>query len=159
MRALVYLGPRNMELQEAPEPTPGPGEVVLDLVSGQGTRVTPGVAYAPPTFDFKGGLARSRSLDLDTLADPDVAAQLERLAVEVEDALLLFLQGASRIEATAQEGGLRLRVRHLPHPGEGGEFLASALAHRVDELRGCPEQRHPPSVGEVEEAPAVRIER
>jgi 2-desacetyl-2-hydroxyethyl bacteriochlorophyllide A dehydrogenase len=30
MRALVYLGPRRMELQEAPEPRPGPGEVVFE---------------------------------------------------------------------------------------------------------------------------------
>ncbi len=30
MRQLVYLGPRNMELQEAPEPSPGPGEVVFE---------------------------------------------------------------------------------------------------------------------------------
>ncbi len=30
MRALVYLGPRRMELQDAPEPTPGPGEVVFE---------------------------------------------------------------------------------------------------------------------------------
>ena len=30
MRALVYLGPRRMELQEAPEPTQGPGEVVFE---------------------------------------------------------------------------------------------------------------------------------
>lgn len=29
MRQLVYLGPRNMELQEAPDPVPGPGEVVF----------------------------------------------------------------------------------------------------------------------------------
>jgi L-iditol 2-dehydrogenase len=29
MKALVYLGPRNMELQDAPEPEPGPGEVVI----------------------------------------------------------------------------------------------------------------------------------
>ena len=29
MRQLVYLGPRQMELQEAPEPVPGPGEVVF----------------------------------------------------------------------------------------------------------------------------------
>ncbi|MGZ5297377.1 MAG: zinc-dependent alcohol dehydrogenase [Actinomycetota bacterium] len=29
MRALVYLGPGRMELQEAPDPTPGPGEVVI----------------------------------------------------------------------------------------------------------------------------------
>jgi 2-desacetyl-2-hydroxyethyl bacteriochlorophyllide A dehydrogenase len=29
MRALVYLGPRRMELQEAPDPVPGPGEVVF----------------------------------------------------------------------------------------------------------------------------------
>lgn len=29
MRQLVYLGPRRMELQEAPEPEPGPGEVVF----------------------------------------------------------------------------------------------------------------------------------
>jgi 2-desacetyl-2-hydroxyethyl bacteriochlorophyllide A dehydrogenase len=29
MKALVYLGPRNMELQDAPDPTPGPGEVVI----------------------------------------------------------------------------------------------------------------------------------
>ena len=29
MRALVYLGPRRMELQEAPDPEPGPGEVVI----------------------------------------------------------------------------------------------------------------------------------
>ena len=29
MRALVYLGPGRMELQDAPEPTPGPGEVVI----------------------------------------------------------------------------------------------------------------------------------
>jgi len=30
MRQLVYLGPRNMELQEAPEPASGPGEVVFE---------------------------------------------------------------------------------------------------------------------------------
>ncbi|MGZ4150212.1 MAG: zinc-dependent alcohol dehydrogenase [Actinomycetota bacterium] len=30
MRALVYLGPRRMELQEAPEPSPGPGKVVFE---------------------------------------------------------------------------------------------------------------------------------
>ncbi|MGZ5319192.1 MAG: zinc-dependent alcohol dehydrogenase [Actinomycetota bacterium] len=29
MRALVYMGPRRMELQEAPEPAAGPGEVVF----------------------------------------------------------------------------------------------------------------------------------
>lgn len=29
MRALVYLGPGRMELQDAPEPTPAPGEVVI----------------------------------------------------------------------------------------------------------------------------------
>jgi 2-desacetyl-2-hydroxyethyl bacteriochlorophyllide A dehydrogenase len=29
VRALVYLGPGRMELQDAPEPTPGPGEVVI----------------------------------------------------------------------------------------------------------------------------------
>lgn len=29
MRALVYLGPRRMELQDAPDPEPGPGEVVI----------------------------------------------------------------------------------------------------------------------------------
>lgn len=30
MRQLVYLGPRSMDLQEAPEPTPDPGEVVFE---------------------------------------------------------------------------------------------------------------------------------
>jgi 2-desacetyl-2-hydroxyethyl bacteriochlorophyllide A dehydrogenase len=29
MKALVYLGPRRMELQELPDPRPGPGEVVI----------------------------------------------------------------------------------------------------------------------------------
>ena len=29
MKALVYLGPRAMELQETPDPEPGPGEVVI----------------------------------------------------------------------------------------------------------------------------------
>lgn len=29
MRALVYLGPGRMELQDAPDPTPGPDEVVI----------------------------------------------------------------------------------------------------------------------------------
>ena len=29
MRALVYLGPGRMEPQDAPEPAPGPGEVVI----------------------------------------------------------------------------------------------------------------------------------
>lgn len=29
MRALVYVGPGRMELQDAPEPTPGPSEVVI----------------------------------------------------------------------------------------------------------------------------------
>jgi 2-desacetyl-2-hydroxyethyl bacteriochlorophyllide A dehydrogenase len=29
MKALVYLGPRRMELQEAPDPAPGPGDVVV----------------------------------------------------------------------------------------------------------------------------------
>ena len=29
MKALVYLGPRRMELQDAPDPLPGPGEVVI----------------------------------------------------------------------------------------------------------------------------------
>ncbi len=29
MRALVYLGPGRMELQDAPDPEPGPGEVVI----------------------------------------------------------------------------------------------------------------------------------
>ncbi len=29
MKALVYLGPRRMELQDVPEPTPAPGEVVI----------------------------------------------------------------------------------------------------------------------------------
>jgi L-iditol 2-dehydrogenase len=30
MRQLVYLGPRIMDLQEAPEPAPGPGELVFE---------------------------------------------------------------------------------------------------------------------------------
>jgi 2-desacetyl-2-hydroxyethyl bacteriochlorophyllide A dehydrogenase len=29
MRALVYLGPRKLELQDIPEPVPGPGEVLI----------------------------------------------------------------------------------------------------------------------------------
>jgi Threonine dehydrogenase and related Zn-dependent dehydrogenases len=32
MKALVYLGPRRMELQEVPEPVAGPGDVVIDAV-------------------------------------------------------------------------------------------------------------------------------
>jgi 2-desacetyl-2-hydroxyethyl bacteriochlorophyllide A dehydrogenase len=32
MRALVYLGPRRMELQEVPDPVAGPGDVVIDSV-------------------------------------------------------------------------------------------------------------------------------
>jgi L-iditol 2-dehydrogenase len=31
MKALVYLGPRVMELQDAPDPQPGPGEVVIAM--------------------------------------------------------------------------------------------------------------------------------
>lgn len=31
MRQLVYLGPRVMDLQEAPDPTPGPGELVFQV--------------------------------------------------------------------------------------------------------------------------------
>src|SRR5581483_10263555 len=33
VRALVYLGPRRMEVQEAPDPNPGPGEVVLETAA------------------------------------------------------------------------------------------------------------------------------
>ena len=33
MRALVYLGPRRMELQEVPDPQAGPGEVVIRTVA------------------------------------------------------------------------------------------------------------------------------
>jgi 2-desacetyl-2-hydroxyethyl bacteriochlorophyllide A dehydrogenase len=33
MKALVYLGPRHMELQEVPEPQAGPGEVVIRTVA------------------------------------------------------------------------------------------------------------------------------
>lgn len=33
MRALVYMGPRRMELQEAPEPVPGPSEVVFETLA------------------------------------------------------------------------------------------------------------------------------
>jgi L-iditol 2-dehydrogenase len=33
MKALVYLGPRRMELQDAPEPSPGPGEVVFQTAA------------------------------------------------------------------------------------------------------------------------------
>lgn len=33
MKALVYLGPRRMELQETPEPEPGPGEVVMQTAA------------------------------------------------------------------------------------------------------------------------------
>ena len=33
MKALVYLGPRRMEVQEAPEPTPGPGDVVIETAA------------------------------------------------------------------------------------------------------------------------------
>jgi L-iditol 2-dehydrogenase len=32
MKALVYLGPRRMELQEVPDPVAGPGDVVIDSV-------------------------------------------------------------------------------------------------------------------------------
>ena len=33
MKALVYLGPRRMELQEVPEPVPGLGEVVIETAA------------------------------------------------------------------------------------------------------------------------------
>ena len=33
MNALVYLGPRRMELQEVSEPVPGPGEVVIETAA------------------------------------------------------------------------------------------------------------------------------
>ena len=31
MRGVVFLGERRLELQEFPDPTPGPGEVVLAI--------------------------------------------------------------------------------------------------------------------------------
>ncbi|MFB3738752.1 MAG: zinc-binding dehydrogenase, partial [Candidatus Velamenicoccus archaeovorus] len=33
MKALVYLGPRRMELQDAPDPRPGPGDVVVQTAA------------------------------------------------------------------------------------------------------------------------------
>lgn len=33
MKALVYLGPRNMELQDVPDPVPGPREVVVSVAA------------------------------------------------------------------------------------------------------------------------------
>ena len=33
MKALVYLGPRRMELQEVPDPQPGRGEVVIGTIA------------------------------------------------------------------------------------------------------------------------------
>jgi L-iditol 2-dehydrogenase len=33
MKALVYLGPRRMELQDVPEPRAGPGEVVVQTIA------------------------------------------------------------------------------------------------------------------------------
>jgi 2-desacetyl-2-hydroxyethyl bacteriochlorophyllide A dehydrogenase len=33
MNALVYLGPRRMELRDVPEPAPGPGEVVIETAA------------------------------------------------------------------------------------------------------------------------------
>jgi len=31
MRGVVFLGERELELREFPDPTPGPGEVVLEM--------------------------------------------------------------------------------------------------------------------------------
>jgi len=31
MRGIVFLGERQLELREFPDPTPGPGEVVLQM--------------------------------------------------------------------------------------------------------------------------------
>ena len=31
MRGIVFLGNRKLELQDFPDPTPGPGEVVLEM--------------------------------------------------------------------------------------------------------------------------------
>ena len=31
MRGIVFLGNRKLEIQEFPDPTPGPGEVVLEM--------------------------------------------------------------------------------------------------------------------------------
>ena len=39
MRAVVFLGDRELELRDFADPTPGPGEVVLDLGSGGGIDV------------------------------------------------------------------------------------------------------------------------
>ena len=31
MRGVVFLGERRLEVQEFPDPTPGPGEVVIEV--------------------------------------------------------------------------------------------------------------------------------
>ena len=42
MRGVVFLGDRQLELREFPDPTPGPGEVVLESGGTYTTRLLPG---------------------------------------------------------------------------------------------------------------------
>src|SRR2546425_862115 len=96
MRGIVFLGNRKLEIQEFPDPTPGPGEVVLEMkASGMcGSDLHPyraaGNAPAP--------------------LGPGAYGALKRIDVSGRDTLAVFGQGPVGLSATMLGRAMGARV-------------------------------------------------
>src|SRR5262245_66631252 len=102
MRGVVFLGDRKLELREFPDPTPGPGEVVIALkASGMcGSDLHP---YRRPAGDA------ASSLGLGGAGGPTIAGH--------EPCGVIVARGAGGSEAEAPAGQ---RVMNHHYKGCGG---------------------------------------
>jgi len=116
MRGVVFLGERKLELQEFPDPAPGPGEVVLAIkASGMcGSDLHPyrAVGNAAASLGLGSGgpvIALGR---IDTM----MAGHQDNGGLWLERAMLLRACGRNSESAAAKRQALRLWPHLAPMP-------------------------------------------
>src|SRR3989442_621028 len=98
MRGIVFLGNRKLEIQEFPDPTPGPGEVVLEMKASALTCVP-----LPEELSFEEGASVS-------CGTGTAYGALKRIDVSGRDTLAVFGQGPVGLSATMLGRAMGARV-------------------------------------------------
>src|SRR5438874_1983245 len=102
MRGIVFLGNRKLEIQEFPDPTPGPGEVVLEMkASGMcGSDLHP----------YRAAGNAAAALCLGACGTGTAYGALNRIDVSGRDTLAVFGQGPVGLSATMLGRAMGARV-------------------------------------------------
>ena len=135
MRGIVFLGNRKLELREFPDPTPGPGEVVLEMkASGMcGSDLHPyrAAGNAAAALDWLGpALAPAAAQFRERLRAGMYDGTLTASTASTLATLLHYAEGRAPLDAWQGDG----LVDALASPGALLDQLSAALTGAIDEL-------------------------